>query len=245
MTQETLRKLNEMKLIGMADGFKDQLASTSALHLSFEERFALLVDQELTFRDNNRLKRLLQAAKLKEYACMEDINYSEERGRDRSVMASLAQCDWIHRGINVIFTGKTGSGKTWVACALGNQACRKGFTVLFQRLPLLFEYLAISHGDGTYLKRLAQLAKVDLLILDDFAPYPLKATAKNDLLEVIEQRSVSRSTIMTSQYPVEKWHDLLSGGNPTLADALLDRVLSGSHRIELKGESMRKNRGKE
>lgn len=234
MTQETLRKLNEMKLIGMADAFQDQLSSTSALHLSFEERFGMLVDQELTSRDNRRLQRLLKAAKFKVDACIEDIDYkSQDRKLDRSEIATLALCDWITRGMNLIITGRTGSGKTWIACALGNQVCRKGYSVLFKRLPLLLEELGLSHGDGTYLKRLNQLASVDLLILDDFGISPLKAVTRNDLLELIEQRNGNRSTILTSQIPVVKWHEYLSGGNPTVADAILDRIVSGSLRIAI------------
>lgn len=247
MTQDTLRKLNEMKLFGMARGFEAQMASAAAGHLGFEERFGLLVDQETTHRDNRRLQRLLQSAKLRENACMEDIDYRPGRGLDRSEIASLALCNWIRNGLNLIVTGPTGGGKTWFACALGNQACRQGLSVLFARLPLLLEDLAVSHGDGSFRKRLAQLAKIDLLILDDFGMATLNAHGRNDLLEVIEQRCGARSTLITSQLPVDRWHDYLSGGNPTVADAILDRLVSGSHRIELKGESMRKlkARGKE
>lgn len=245
MTQDTLRKLNEMKLFGMAGGFADQMASAAAVHLSFEERFGLLVDQETTYRDNRRLRRLLQLAKLRESACVEDIDYRAGRGLDRSEIASLAMCNWIRHGINLIVTGPTGSGKTWLGCALGNQACRHGLTVMFQRLPLLLEELAVSHGDGSFRKRLSQIAKVDLLILDDFGIAAINAVGRNDLLEVIEQRCGKRSTLITSQLPVDRWHDYLSGGNPTMADAILDRLVSGAHRIEIKGEeSMRKLRAK-
>lgn len=240
LTQDTLRKLNEMKLFGMAHGFEDQMASAAAGHLSFEDRFGLLVDQESSYRDNRRLQRLLQAARLRENACVEDIDYRPARGLDRSEIASLALCNWIRHGINMIVTGPTGGGKTWLACALGNQACRQGLSVLFVRLPLLLEDLAVSHGDGSFRKRLAQLAKVDLLILDDFGMATLNAHGRNDLLEVIEQRSGVRSTLITSQLPVDRWHDYLSGSNPTVADAILDRLVSGSHRVGLKGESMRK-----
>lgn len=243
LTQDTLRKLNEMKLFGMARGFDEQLASAAATHLAFEERFGLLVDQEVTSRENRRLKRLLQLAKLRECACMEDIDYRPGRGLERSEMASLSICNWIRHGINVIITGPTGGGKTWLGCALGNQACRQGLTVTFQRLPLLLEELAVSHGDGSFRRRLNQLAKVDLLLLDDFGMATLNPVGRNDLLEVIEQRTGSRSTLITSQLPVDRWHDYLSGGNPTVADAILDRLVSGSQRIELKGESMRKLRG--
>jgi len=244
MTQDTIRKLNQMKLFGMVNGFENQMASASAMHLSFEERFGLLVDQESTYRDNRRLASLLRNAKLREAACIEDIDYRAGRGLDRSEIASLALCDWIRNGINLIITGPTGCGKTWLGCALGNQACRQGLTVLFQRLPLLLEDLAVSHGDGSFRKRLAQLAKVDLLILDDFGMATLNSVGRNDLLEVIEQRCGNRSTLLTSQLPVNRWHDYLSGGNPTVADAILDRLVGGSNRIELKGESMRKMRAK-
>lgn len=244
MTQDTIRKLNEMKLFGMVKGLEEQMTSANAMHLGFEERIGLLVDQESTYRDNRRLASLLRNAKLREAACVEDIDYRAGRGLDRSEIASLALCDWIKNGINLIITGPTGGGKTWLGCALGNQACRQGLTVMFQRLPLLLEDLAVSHGDGSFRKRLTQLAKVDLLILDDFGMATLNAVGRNDLLEVIEQRCGNRSTLLTSQLPVNRWHDYLSGGNPTVADAILDRLVSGSNRIDLKGESMRKIRAK-
>ena len=243
LTQDTLRKLNEMNLFGLARGFEEQLTSTSANHLSFEERIGLLVDQEMTFRENRRLQRLLKAAKFRESACVEDIIYRPERGMERSLVASFALGNWIRQGNNLIVTGPTGSGKTWLSCALGNKACRLGMTVLFYRLSLLLEDLAISHGDGSFRKRLNQLAKADLLILDDFGMAALNAIGRNDLLEVIDQRTGNRSTLITSQLPVDRWHDYLSGGNPTMADAILDRLVSGAHRIELKGDSMRKRRG--
>lgn len=244
MIQETLRKLNEMKLFGMAKGFEDQLAGTAAGPLRFEERFSLLVDQETTWRENRRLQRLLQLAKLRENACVEDIDFRPGRGLERAEVASLALGNWIRHGHNLIVTGPTGGGKTWLACAFGNQACRQGLSVTFQRLQLLLEDLAVSHGDGSFRKRLMQLAKVDLLILDDFGMAARNAIGRNDLLEVIESRSGARSTLITSQLPVDRWHDYLAGGNPTVADAILDRLVSGAHRIELKGESMRKLRGR-
>lgn len=242
MTTDTLRKLNELKLFGMAHGFDEQIASVSAAHLSFEERMGLMVDQEVTFRDNRRLQRMLAMAKLRESACVEDIDYRASRNLDRSDMASLALCNWIRHGVNLIITGPTGGGKTWLACALGHQACRHGLSVGFQRLPLLLEDLGVSHGDGSFRKRLAQLSKIDLLILDDLGINTLTAQGRSDLLEVIEQRRGRKATLITSQLPVDKWHDYLSGGNPTVADAIMDRLVSGSHRIELKGDSMRKPR---
>lgn len=242
MTQDTLRKLNAMKLFGLAQAFESQLVTTGALHLSFEERFGLLIDHEVTYREDRRLAGLLKKARLRENACMEDIDYRAGRGLDKSEMASLSLCNWITHGANLIITGPAGGGKTWIGCALGNQACRHGMSVMFQRLPLLLEDLAISHGDGSFRKKLNLLAKVDLLILDDLGMAVLNAVGRNDLLEVIEQRCGKRSTLITSQLPVDRWHDYLSGGNPTVADAILDRLVSGSNRITLTGESMRKRK---
>lgn len=242
MTNDTIKKLNVMKLFGMANGLENQMSHSGTMHLSFEERLGLLVDNETTYRDNRRLVNLLKTAKLRENACVEDIDYRAGRGLERSEVASLALCGWINHGINLIITGPTGGGKTWLGCALGNQACRQGMSVSFQRLPLLLEDLAVSHGDGSFRKRLSQLAKVDLLILDDFGMAVLNAAGRNDLLEVIEQRCGNRSILITSQLPVNRWHDYLSNGNPTVADAILDRLVSGANRVELKGESMRKLR---
>jgi DNA replication protein DnaC len=242
LIQQTITKLQNLHLIGMAKGFDDQLSSAAAMSLGFEERFGILVDQETTYRENQRLKRLLKIAKLKFNACVEDIDYQHNRGLDKSQMASLVTCQWIDKGVNLILTGLTGSGKSWLACAFGNQACRQGKTVLFQRLPLLLEELQISHADGSFRKRLAQLAKCDLLILDDFGMAALTIQGRSDMLEVIDSRVGGRSTIVTSQIPVENWYDYLSGGNPTVADAILDRIISGSLRIPLRGESMRKLR---
>ncbi len=242
LTQQTIDKLSVMKLNGMSKGFEDQLSSAVAQGLSFEERFGMLVDQEQTFRENQRLKRLLKTAKLKANACIEDIDYSHNRGLDRAQMASLNSSDWISRGFNLILTGPTGCGKTWIACALGNQACRHGLSVLFQRVPLMLEELQLGHADGSFRKRLMALAKVDLLILDDFGAATLNAQSRGDLLEVIDSRSGGKATAITSQIHVELLHDYLSGGNPTIADAILDRLVSGALRINLKGDSMRKLR---
>lgn len=242
MTQDTLRKMNELKLFGMAHAFTQQIESASATHLSFEERVGLLVDHEVAFRDDRRLHRLLTNAKLRETACLEDVDYETRRGLDRSTMASLALCNWIRRGMNVVVTGATGVGKTWIACALGNQACRLGLTVKFERVPMLLEDLAIAHADGTFRKRIVALGKLDLLILDDLGINILTAERRADLLEVIEARSGMKATLVTSQLPVKRWHDYLGDGNPTVADAIMDRLISGAHRIELMGESMRTKR---
>jgi DNA replication protein DnaC len=205
----------------------------------------MLVDHEATHRENQRLRRLLKTAKLKVAACVEDIDYRHNRGLDKSMMASLLTCQWIERGLNMILTGPTGCGKTWLACAFGNQACRIGKTVLFHRLPLLLEDLQIGHADGSFHRRLALLAKADLLVLDDFGLAALNAQGRTDLLEVVDARSGGRSTIITSQLPVDKWHDYLGSANPTVADAILDRLTSGAVRLPMRGESMRKVRARE
>jgi DNA replication protein DnaC len=206
--------------------------------LSFEERFALLVDRELTYRDNRRLTRLLQLAQLKQRACLEDIDLRSRRGLHRAQLASLASCDWVRAAHNVIVHGPTGSGKTFLACALAHQACRQGLSALYLRAPRLFEELNLCHADGSFRKRLAALAKVSLIVIDDFAIAPIAARERSDLLEVLDDRVGTRSTIITSQLPIEHWHDYIA--DPTLADAILDQLLHSAHKIHLEGESMRK-----
>ncbi len=237
LDNHTLDKLRQLKLTGMADAFVQQTEQPETHALSFSERFALLVDREATHRENRRLTRLLQLAHLKQPACVEDIDYKHRRGLDRAQVAALATCDWIRAHHNLHITGPTGCGKSWIGCALGNQACRQGLSVRYERAARLFDNLRIARGDGSFGKKLLQLAKTDLLILDDFGLKPLQQSERHDLLEVIEDRHGSRSTLITSQLPVSSWHDYLN--EPTLADALLDRLLSGAHRIDLKGESMR------
>lgn len=237
LDNHTLDKLRQLKLTGMADAFVQQTEQPDTHALSFNERFALLVDREATHRENRRLTRLLQLAHLKQPACVEDIDYKHRRGLDRAQVAALATCDWIRAHHNLHITGPTGCGKSWIGCALGNQACRQGLSVRYERAARLFDNLRIARGDGSFGKKLLQLAKTDLLILDDFGIKPLQQSERHDLLEVIEDRHGSRSTLITSQLPVSSWHDYLN--EPTLADALLDRLLSGAHRIDLKGESMR------
>lgn len=237
LDQHTLDQLRSLKLTGMADAFALQLEQPNTHELSFNERFALLVDRETTHRANRRLTRLLQLAHLKQSACIEDIDYKHRRGLDRSQMAALATCDWIRSHHNLHITAPTGCGKSWLACALGNQACRQGLSVRYERTSRLLDSLRIARGDGSYGKKLLQIAKTDLLILDDFGLKPLAQQERHDLLEVIEDRHGARSTLITSQLPVSSWHEYL--GDPTVADALLDRLLARAHRLELKGESMR------
>jgi len=240
MNVEQVRtKMAALGLGGMIKSFDDQVCMPNFRDLSFEERMDHMLENEILWRDNKRKERLLKAAKLREQACMEDIDYNPKRGLDKSVMASLSNCDWVGNGQNIIITGPTGAGKTWLACALGNQACRRGLKTNFFRLPLFLEDLAELHKDSTFTKKIHQIAKLDLLILDDFGLTKLNAMARRDLLEIVEARSGLRSTIITTQLPVEKWHDFLSEGNPTAADAIIDRLVGNSHRLNLKGDSMR------
>lgn len=236
--QHTLERLRTLKLTGMAGAFEQQLAQPASEGLSFEERFALLLDQEILYRDNRRLARLLKAARLRVNACVEDIDYRHPRGIERALMSALVSCQWVQRHQNLCITGPTGSGKTWLACALGNQACRQGLSVRYLRLPRLFEMLRIAHGDGSYPRLMNQLAKTDLVILDDWGIQKIAAAQRNDLMEVIEDRHDLKSTLIASQLPIEHWHEAI--GEATLADAILDRLLHNAHRLPLKGESMRK-----
>jgi DNA replication protein DnaC len=238
LIEPTLDSLNRLKLHGMAAALSEQLTQSSTHGLSFEERLGLLVDRELTYRDNRRLTRLLQLAQLKQRACLEDIDLRSRRGLDRAQLASLASCDWVRATHNLIVHGPTGSGKTFLACALAHQACRQGLSAVYLRAPRLFEELNLCHADGSFRKRLAALAKVSLIVIDDFAIAPIAARERSDLLEVLDDRVGTRSTIITSQLPIEHWHDYI--GDPTLADAILDRLLHSAHKIHLAGESMRK-----
>lgn len=239
LNEQTLTQLRALRLDGMVAALADYASSSAATALRFEERLALLVQREIDWRDGRRLARLLKAARLKvASACMEDIDWRASRGLDRAVLTALAGCDWLRHGHNVLVTGATGAGKTWLACALGHQAARSGFTVLYTRATRLLEELHVAHGDGSFTRRLAALAKLDLLILDDFALAPLTAASRNDLLELLDDRVGTRSTLITSQLPVNSWHEWLA--DPTLADAILDRIVHGSHRLVLKGESLRR-----
>lgn len=238
LINQTLDKLRTMRLTGMADTLEQQQSQPNIHDLSFEERFGLLVDHEFLYRDNRRLARLLKAAKLRVDACVEDIDYRHRRGLKRPELVSLTTCDWIRQQHNLTLTGSTGTGKTWLACALGNQACRLGFSVRYVRLPRLFETIRIAHGDGSYPRLMNQLTKTQLLILDDWGIHPLTAPQRNDLMEIIEERHDRAATLIAGQLPVEHWHDYI--GDAALADAILDRLLHNTYRIALKGESMRK-----
>ncbi|HNS04193.1 MAG TPA: IS21-like element helper ATPase IstB [Anaerolineae bacterium] len=239
LNEQTLNQLRALRLDGMVAALSDAATHITASELPFEQRLALLVQREVDWRDSKRLERLLKAARLKvSSACLEDIDWRASRGLGREVITSLAGGDWLRHGHNVLLTGATGCGKTWLACALGQQAARLGFSVLYTRAPRLLQELHVAHGDGSLGKRLAQLARLDLLILDDFGIAPIAAHERNDLLELLDDRVGARSTLITSQLPVTAWHAWLD--EPTLADAILDRIVHGSHKIALKGESMRK-----
>ena len=240
LIQHTMTQLKSLKLDGMARALEEQQILPASQSLTFEDRLGLLVEREISWRDNRRLERLLRLAKLKQaQACMEDIDYCRSRGLDKRLMVTLAGCEWIRCSQNILLTGATGAGKSWLACALGNQACRQGFSVMYVRVPRLVEQMRIAHGDGSFGKLLAQLARIDVLLLDDWGLTPLQSSERHDLLEVVDDRVNTRSTIITSQLPVDHWHAWLN--DPTLADAILDRLVHASHRIALKGESSRKN----
>jgi len=206
--------------------------------LSFEERLALLVDREATERTSRRLKTRLGKARLRHNAAVEDIDFRHPRGLDKAQALSLASCDWIRRHYNLLITGPTGVGKTFLACAFGHKACQEGFTVLYVRLPRLFQELSLARGDGRYGKLLRSYARTDLLLLDDWGLFPFGDDERRDLLEILEERHERRSTVVTSQFPVKQWHDVL--GDPTLADAILDRLVHNAYRIALKGDSLRR-----
>ena len=242
LIEQTLEKLYTMKLNGMAEAFKDQLQQPNMNELSFDERFGLLVDRQWTSREDRRMKRLLSNAKLKINGCVEDIDFRTPRGIDKSVILRLAGCDWIRTAHNVIVTGPTGVGKTYLTCALANRACRMGFSAFYIRIPKLFQELAIARADGSYPKIMKKLAKAKVLVLDDLGYAPMTAPERRDLLEVIEDRHALCSTIVATQLPIESWHDNIR--DPTIADAILDRLIHNAYKINLKGESMRKLRSK-
>jgi DNA replication protein DnaC len=240
LNEQTFEKLYAMKLVGMAEALKDQMGRADMDGLTFEERLAMLVDAQTLFRENKRMKRLLENAKLKLPATMEDVDYRTSRGLDKSVFLKLGTCEWVRSHRNVIIVGPTGVGKSYLACALAHKACREGMSSFYIRTPKLYYMLAMARADGSYARVLAKLAKPAVLILDDLGLSALTGQERQDLLEVIEDRHGSTSTIVTSQLPVEHWHEVI--GDPTIADALLDRLVHNAHKITLKGESLRRKK---
>lgn len=240
LNQPTLEKLHGMKLHGMAEALRTQLETPDMSQLSFEERFAMLVEQQWLWKENRALARRLSLARLKERGIMEDINYQHPRGLDRKFIRTLSSSEWVRQKQNLLFIGPTGIGKSWLACALAHKACRDGFAVLHKRSTELFRELAIAHADGSFGRMLLKLSRVDVLLLDDFAMAPMKDSERRDLLEICDDRYQRRSMILTSQMPVAHWHEQI--GDPTIADSILDRLVHNAYRIELSGESMRKQR---
>jgi len=238
LNQQTIEKLHALKLIGMAEAFQDQLSQPDIGRLSCEERFGLIVDRQWTWKEDCRMQRYLKQARLKLNACVEDIDYKTPRGIDQSVMMRLISCDWIKQHQNIIITGPTGAGKTFLACALANKACREGYRTFYIRSPKLYYELAVSRGDGSYGQLINKLARTQILIIDDLGLAPMTDSERRDLLEVIEDRHGSASTIVTSQLPIENWHEHI--GDPTIADAILDRLIHNAHKIKMKGGSMRR-----
>ena len=238
LTHPTLDRLIALGLTGMAKAFDDQRRLPDVASLPFEDRLAIMIDREIVERQNKSLATRLKFAGLRHAAVTEDIDLTTPRGLDRTLVTSLVAGDWIERKLNLLIIGPTGVGKSWIACALGHKACRDDRSVLYHRLPRLLEALALARGDGRYGRLLTRLARVQLLILDDWGLAPMTAEQRRDLLEIVDDRHGRASTIVTSQVPVERWHDVI--GDPTLADAILDRLIHNAHRLVLKGESMRK-----
>jgi DNA replication protein DnaC len=240
LTLPILDKLRTLKLSGMIKAFEEQRASSDYESLSFEERLGFLVDREATERENRRLQSRLRQAKLRLTACMEDIDYHHPRGLDRSLMRSLSSCQWIKDHLNVLISGPTGAGKSFIACALGHRACLEGFKAVYFRAPRLFHDLGVARGDGRYSKLMNSIAKAHLLVIDDWGLSVLSDQERGDLLEILEDRHGIHSTVMASQLPVDHWHEVI--GNPTIADAILDRLVHNAYKINLNGGSMRKKK---
>jgi DNA replication protein DnaC len=243
LTHPTLDQLHQLGLAGMARAFEELAATPSSAELDHAEWLGLLLDRELANRQDRRLKARLRYARLRQHAAVEDVDYRTARGLDRALFQKLALGGWIEQQQNLIIEGPTGVGKSWLACALGHRACRDNHSVLYQRIPRLFADLALARGDGRYARLMRALGGVKLLILDDWGLEPLGPEQRRDLLEIVEDRYGRGSTLVTSQVPVDRWHELI--GDPTLADAILDRIVHNANRIQLRGESLRRKKAQE
>lgn len=240
LNEQTFQLLTTMRMNGFARALREQLANGDFAGLSFEERIGMLVDREWADREARKLTRRLQQARLRERACVEDLDYKHQRGLDKALVRRLATCDWVTKRNNVLVTGPTGVGKTYLVCALADKACREGYSALYRRMPRLLHELGVARADGSYAKLLARIAKTDLLVIDDWGLAPLGDAERRDVLEVLEDRHGSTSTVVASQVPVDAWHKYV--GDPTVADAILDRLVHNAHHIKLQGDSMRKAR---
>jgi DNA replication protein DnaC len=243
LTHPTLEQLRQLGLAGMARAFEELAANTRDAELDHAEWLGLLLDREMADRQDRRLMARLRYARLRHNAAVEDVDYRTARGLDRALFQKLAQGNWIKEQQNLIIMGPSGVGKSWLACALGHRACRDNLSVLYQRIPRLFSDLVLARGDGRYARLMRALGGVKLLILDDWGLEPLTAEQRHDMLEIVEDRYGRGATLITSQIPVDRWHDLI--GDPTLADAILDRVVHNAHRIQLRGDSLRRKRAQE
>jgi DNA replication protein DnaC len=239
LTHPTIDQLRELGFEGMIRACKE-MDSSQDDHLTHLEWLGLLLQREISYRQDKRLTTRLRYANLRHQACVEDVDYRAPRGLDRALLAKLAQCSWLDDHDNLLICGPAGIGKSWLSCAIAHQACRSNHSVLYQRVPKLFNELVLARGDGRYARILRRLSRVQLLIIDDFGLAPVDAASRHDLLEILEERHGRKSTIITSQYPVDRWHQLI--GDPTYADAILDRIVHNAYRIDLAGDSLRKTR---
>lgn len=242
LTHPIFEKLEQLRFSGMLKALEEQMQMPDIKQLGFEERLGLLVDREMTDRENRRLKTRLRKAKLRQNACVEDVDFRHPRKLDKTLFMNLADGRWLKEHNNVLLIGPTGVGKTYLACALAQKACRQGYSALYFRLPRLLHELSIAKADGRYDKLLTGIGRIDLLVLDDWGLYKFVKEQRHDLLEILEDRHGRRSTLVTSQMSVKHWHEIIA--DPTLADAILDRLVHNAYKLELSGESMRKKQSK-